>query len=432
MFTFISVLFVNNKLFLGLFKEQFHEKINIIGTEFSKVAALSLLLHRQDILAKRTDDILKDKDIIGVKIFLKNKKVGFEKGITKGYRVVFPIFTKQFSENNFFNLEEKIVKLGDVELYYSRENIKMVMYKVFILSFLISFVIAITVFFFAFKVLKKNFLAPLDFWQKNIENEKNLLKYYNKIKKFSPPEIEKLYKAFLDMLEKYKDNNKKLIYQTTLAEIGKFSLTVAHEIKNPLGIIKGAFDIIKKENVDKQTKQEMIEYVGDEIKRIDKLIKDFLLMAKNFKLNEKPVDITKFIYMACKKCQINFPNVEFKIKILQNIKTFSDEEVLTHILMNLVKNAVEANADKIELIISANKKYWNIIVKDNGTGISEKVKNRIFDPFFTTKKEGSGIGLTFVVKAVYQLNGNIFFASKKIAEGTTFVLRFEKINTENS
>jgi signal transduction histidine kinase len=100
--------------------------------------------------------------------------------------------------------------------------------------------------------------------------------------------------------------------------------------------------------------------------------------------------------------------------------------------MNLVKNAVEANADKIELIISANKKYWNIIVKDNGTGISEKVKNRIFDPFFTTKKEGSGIGLTFVVKAVYQLNGNIFFASKKIAEGTTFVLRFEKINTENS
>ena len=425
MVTFISVLFINNKLFLGLFKEKFHEKINILGTEFSKVAALSLLLHRRDILIKRADDLLKDRDIIGVKVILKNNKTTFTKGITEGYRIIFPIFTKQFSENDFFNLEEKVVKLGRVELYYSRENIKRVMFKVFFISFFISFVIAITVFIFAFKILKKNFLEPLEFWQGNLENQKSLSNYYTKIKQSCPPEIDKLFRAYIDLMKKLEDNYKKLIHQTTLAEVGKFSLTVAHEIKNPLGIIKGAFDIIKKESIDTTTKQEMIQYIGEEINRIDRLIKDFLTMAKNFKLNEKNINLTDFIYSVAKKCQVNYPEINIKIKIYKNIQVLIDEEVFTHIIMNLVKNAVEANATEIKFILSVNKKSWNIVIKDNGKGISDKVKEKIFDPFFTTKKDGSGIGLTFVVKAVYQLNGNISFYSRE-GKGTTFIISFHK------
>ncbi len=424
MITFLSVLFVNVKLFLGPIKEKFHEKINILGTEFSKVAALSILLHRSDILEKRANDILNDKDIIGIKVYFKSNNKKFQRGIIKGYHINFPIFTKQLSDNNFFNLEEKVVKLGNVEIYYSRENIKQIMYKIFILSFFISFVIAITIFFFAFKVLNKNFLAPLDFWQKNIENEENLKKYYNEIKEFAPPEIEKLYKAYLEMITKYKENYQKLIHQTTLAEIGKFSLTVAHEIKNPLGIIKGAFDIIKKDNIDVNTKSEMIEYIGEEIVRIDKLIKDFLMMAKNFKLKEKLVDITEFIYSISRKAIINFSGLDINIKIYKNIKVVTDNEILSQIINNLIKNAYEAGADKVDLIVNSREKWWSIVVKDNGNGIIEKNKEKIFDPFFTTKKDGSGIGLTFVVKAVYQLNGNIFFSSRE-GKGTTFVLKFD-------
>lgn len=424
MVTFASVLFVNNKLFLGVFKDKFHEKISILGKEFSKAASLALLLNRKDLLVKRAESILKDYDIVGVEVVDKRGKKMISRGRASGYKVIFPIIVKKFSSENLFEGSEQSFKLGQVVLFYTRENIKNLMFKIFFLSFSISFLIAIIIFLFAYKTLSKNFIIPLRFLTENIDNEEKLEKEYNRKYHNSSVEIRTLYSSFLNMIKQLKENYKKMAQQKSLAEIGNFSLTVAHEIKNPLGIIKGAFDIFKKENIDDQTKQEMVKYIEDEIVRIDKLVKDFLTMSKNININLSEYSINEIINKLVEKSKVNFPDVSFNFAYKKKVSIVTDKNMLIQIILNLIKNSIEAKATVVNILLGTDEKKWFIKVIDNGIGIDDVEKEKIFEPFYTSKPEGTGIGLTYVVKAIYQLGWAIDVVSEK-GKGTTFVISGE-------
>ncbi len=417
----VTALIVNNKLFLDLFKEKFHEKIDIIGNEFSKAASLALLLNRKEILYKRAEATLKDKDIVGVKVYDEKGVEIISSGGTSSYKKSYPLVVRQLSTESFFD-EEKIKNFGSVEIFYTRENIKNLMLKILLLSIFISFVIMITAFLFAYMVLNKTFINPLLFWRENLENEDKLLAFIKKQKNIMAPEIEDIYNVYTSMLHRLKENYQKIVQQKSLAEIGKFSLTIAHEIKNPLGIIKGAIDILKKDTIEPKVKREMISYIEEEVVRIDKLVRGFLSMSKNVNVTLKEENIKILLDKIVDKSKINFNNINFQVDA-DDFNVNTDAEVLSHILENLIKNSVEADSQTIKITARNYNSIFKIDLTDDGKGIKIEDCEKIFEPFYTTKREGSGLGLTFVAKAVYQLDGKIN-VSPADNGGTTFILEF--------
>ena len=127
--------------------------------------------------------------------------------------------------------------------------------------------------------------------------------------------------------------------------------------------------------------------------------------------------------------EIEHKNIRFEKSIEPaNLRIKIDQELIEQVLINLVKNAIQALEDTdnsyIRLQAYNNEKHNTLIsIKDNGPGIDEEAQSKIFIPFYTTKKNGSGIGLSLSKQIMRQHLGSISVKSK-IDEGTEFVLRF--------
>lgn len=129
------------------------------------------------------------------------------------------------------------------------------------------------------------------------------------------------------------------------------------------------------------------------------------------------------------KHEINSNNIKFIVNVKpQNLALSIDPELIQQVLINLIKNAVQALEERenkiIELMAHQDEKNNTLfILKDNGPGIEEEAQTKIFIPFFTTKKSGSGIGLSLSRQIMRQHNASISVKSK-VDEGTEFILRF--------
>jgi len=251
------------------------------------------------------------------------------------------------------------------------------------------------------------------------------------------PETRELASAFnsmLDSLERsrnaYERITKEAAQQRSLAELGKFSLSVAHEVKNPLAIIKSAFEFLKKE-YDISSKNTMADYIDDEIKRLNRLIEDFLLFAKPGNIIFDNVCAEIFMTEIYKRYQILYRDESISIEVLSHCKGVNvraDKSLLIRIFDNIVKNAVEASPDssKIKINASEDKGIWFVEIADQGNGVEEGNEKQIFDPFFTTKSKGTGLGLALVYQIVKAHNGLIYVANS-VEGGAVFTLEIPVI-----
>jgi signal transduction histidine kinase len=203
------------------------------------------------------------------------------------------------------------------------------------------------------------------------------------------------------IIEKKLEFDKEFDEKITIAK--RMSLEFAHEIRNPLMAVSGAIEIIK--NTDnKKTIDEMIEIAQKEIDRANNLTRDFLNLENPYNANKSKMDVCQFLKdFALSRSSI----VEIELKCLQPLLELeADKDMLTKMFDNLIRNSMEAKADKIIIEASLMKDYVVVKVQDNGIGIDmDKVdKEKIFMPFFTTKNEGSGLGLA-ICKQVASTHG---------------------------
>jgi signal transduction histidine kinase len=210
--------------------------------------------------------------------------------------------------------------------------------------------------------------------------------------------------------------------QEHLVRLGEMAASVAHELRNPLGIIKGANSLIQKKYGSE--KDEVFSYIPAELERLNKLIKDFLSFARSRDLKIQPVNMRELL----KKIKMGFSEFE-DIRILLEISKDdlvlnTDGDALEQILLNIIKNSVQACSKEGEIIIKYDqdsKRKTDIYISDNGPGIPAEILDRIFDPFFTTREEGSGLGLAISRRLIDQLDGDIFVKST-VGEGTTITI----------
>jgi signal transduction histidine kinase len=210
--------------------------------------------------------------------------------------------------------------------------------------------------------------------------------------------------------------------QEHLVRLGEMAASVAHELRNPLGIIKGANSLIQKKYGSK--KDEVFTYIPAELDRLNKLIEDFLAFARIRKVSIQPVNLNDLL----KKLQVGFSeysNIEFKLEFSENFPVLNtDGDALEQILLNIIKNSVQTCSKNGKIVIKceqAPKSRVRIHITDNGQGIPVEIIDRIFDPFFTTRDEGSGLGLAISKRLIEQLDGEIFVKSTP-GKGTTVTI----------
>ncbi len=193
-----------------------------------------------------------------------------------------------------------------------------------------------------------------------------------------------------EIIEKREEFEKEFSDKIYIAK--RISLEFAHEIRNPLMGISGALEIIKNSK-DKKTLNEMIEIAQKEIERANNLTRDFLNLEKPYELNKQSFELCAFlneISYADKGLIHIFVNCK-----IDSIYIDADKEMIRRMIDNLIRNSMEAQAEKVKIEVSAEKEYVILLVSDDGEGINIKddEKNKIFLPFFTTKEQGSGLGL---------------------------------------
>jgi len=209
---------------------------------------------------------------------------------------------------------------------------------------------------------------------------------------------------------------------------------ITHEIKNPLAVCKGYLDMFNINNHEHTIKY--IPIIKGEVKRALTILQDFLDLTK-IKVDKSIMDINMLLEDITLSLTPLFKQYNITPKI-----TITDEEVfingdydrLKQVIINVVKNSVEAipktKKGIIKLSTYYDKKYFKIIIEDNGCGMSEETLKKVKTPFYTTKTNGTGLGVSLSNEIVTNHEGKLEYTSV-IKKGTkvTISLPFEKIYT---
>ncbi len=206
-----------------------------------------------------------------------------------------------------------------------------------------------------------------------------------------------------------------------LFAIGELSARLAHDIRNPLSVIKTSINILtSKEDVDAKT-MEMYEMMQRAVERIAYQIDDVLNFVKPRMSSLKNTSLNEIL--ASVLARIEIPKTVVIKTPPNNIEFVGDIISLEIVFVNLITNALQAINNSGEITISADIKNEKIIIKihDNGPGVPSDIIPKIFDPLFTTKQTGTGLGLTSCKTIIEQHSGHIEVESV-VGKGTTFII----------
>ena len=204
-----------------------------------------------------------------------------------------------------------------------------------------------------------------------------------------------------------------------LATLGEVAAGLAHEIKNPLAGISGAIEILTDEISPENPNREVLQQVRSECSRIQKLVNDLLIYAKPKEPSLTWADLNDTVESAGQ-----FGRQMLSTKSLQLDTSFDptlppvrhDPQLIREVVVNLLLNSVQAchpgGRIQLQTCYSGQNGSVEIVVRDNGRGISPELLTRIFQPFFTTKgPDGTGLGLSLTRRIVEQHGGGISVSS---------------------
>ncbi len=206
-----------------------------------------------------------------------------------------------------------------------------------------------------------------------------------------------------------------------LAQMGEMGAMLAHEIRNPLAGIKGYAQIIGK-RPDEARNAGFAQRIVAEVLRLESLVSDLLSYAGSDSLPMSFFDLRELVTytVSLVRREAEQQHVTLGIECGRDIAVLGNRDRLGQVLLNLMKNAVQAMPEGGSLLVTANASGKNVIinVNDSGEGISAENLSRIFDPFFTTKARGTGIGLALCKKIVEEHKGKIKVESR-VGTGTS-------------
>lgn len=239
---------------------------------------------------------------------------------------------------------------------------------------------------------------------------------------------------YRELAERLADTNRRLEQAQAearrserLAALGQLSAGLAHEIRNPLGVIKGSAEMLtQKLQASDELARELAGYISTEVNRLGALVTEFLDFARPLHAQVHPADLIVLLDRVLKIVADRFAAKAEPGKSVRVERHYAnglplvplDESLCEQAFLNLVQNAYEAMQDndaghggtlrvEVQLAVQNAREGVELRFIDSGPGVSEELREEIFNPFVTTKKTGVGLGLSIVSKIVDGHQGSI-------------------------
>ena len=229
----------------------------------------------------------------------------------------------------------------------------------------------------------------------------------------------------------YDEYTRQLIEQYN--EIAQLAGALAHEIKNPLSVIRMNIDLLREdfdsdEAINKRRSLQMIDRVQWQCERLQNLLNDFLKFARVRQLDLTPGDLNEQVervldLFSAQASEMGVDYVRYLDADLPSIML--DEQTMEAALVNLVKNSLEAMSDGGQLTVRTRLTRSGVALDliDTGSGMDQNTAIHMFDAFYSTKEGGSGLGLP-TAKKVIEAHGARIDVQSEVGRGTQFTLEF--------
>jgi signal transduction histidine kinase len=222
-----------------------------------------------------------------------------------------------------------------------------------------------------------------------------------------------------------------LVRHERLTALGELAAVMAHEVRNPLGVIFNSLTTLKRLLRPTGDTEMLLNMVAEEAERLNRIVSDLLDFVRPYELAKKPLAIKPLVEAALAEALQALPPVNVRMvtefdPVLPNIP--ADAHLLKQAIVNLVVNAVQAMPKggtvtvRTSLLPRADGAWLQLEVRDEGPGLSPRAAEKMFQPFFTTKATGTGLGLAVVKRIVESHQGEVV-VSPNPGRGTTFTLR---------
>jgi signal transduction histidine kinase len=236
----------------------------------------------------------------------------------------------------------------------------------------------------------------------------------------------------MDVSSEYADGEGDQL-QANYQELAQLASSLAHEIKNPLSVIRMNMELLAEDFEQSESPRDhralnKMQVVQDQCTRLEKLLNDFIKFARLRELELNPGSLNEQIERVLDLFvpQAEELGVQFVRYLATKLPSIRLESQTLHAaLLNLVKNALEAmpNGGELTVITRQTRDGVALDLIDSGCGMAAETAGRMFDAFFTTKEEGSGLGLVLARKVVEAHGGRIGVQSE-LGQGTKFILEF--------
>ncbi|WP_282756596.1 sensor histidine kinase [Desulfuromonas thiophila] len=413
--------------------QRFHDHFSLLAGYLASNAELGVLLGNEEILANLTDSMLAVSDVCQVEIADQTGQNIILRRLPhlpeNRARVSAPVYSRSISADDailFGDSRPTEEVLGQVHLDYALTSLDQLRSHLALRYLIISLLLA-----FApigmYWTLSRSINAPLQ----------NLLAVARQVSRGQMQgradggrlhETRTLAHAFNEMLGALEAQRREIAAahaamarQQVLAEVGKFSLTVAHEIKNPLAIIKGSIGILRKDGpVAPEVKTRMIGFLDEEIERINKLVEDFLLFARPRPPAFKQMRVVDLATSLSQRIQLMDNRIQLDSQLPTDAVTTltCDPALIERAILNVVRNALDV-ASVVQVQIALFDDALHLRILDNGPGFGDTDPQRLFEPFFTTKAKGTGLGLAISHEIIRAHQGTIS-AHSRLGGGASF------------
>lgn len=232
----------------------------------------------------------------------------------------------------------------------------------------------------------------------------------------------KINSTIIDLSKIQKELEREKLLRSSISKL-------THELKNPIAVCNGYLEML---NInDKEKTEKYLEIITNEITRSKTIIDEFSSYGKLKEINQEELDITYLLEETVELLKPLFKQHKATIKLLikEEIYIYGDYNKLKQVFINLLKNTIEAKKEQVPLEVLLNLKQTQnnvqIIIKDNGIGMSKEILSRVSEVFFTTKQNGTGIGLAFSKEVIELHKGSLQITSKK-DHGTQITISLPK------
>lgn len=222
----------------------------------------------------------------------------------------------------------------------------------------------------------------------------------------------------------------KVDHQHSLFLIGQNFASIAHELRNPIASLTGFLQLIS-EDVEQESKH-FVQIMESELQRMDTMLEELLAFSKPKRVRFESFCLLELIQEVVDLMQVQaiLTNnlLEIEYKKMDEYFIFGQRASVKQMIINLVKNAIEASAPRGKIIVklaALQSGTCSLIVSDEGMGMTQQTIENLFNPYYTTKAAGTGLGMMFVKKVVEEHGADMMFCTA-VGYGTQIKIAFKQ------